>query len=131
MSGITMLSALEIFNNPADIEIIVSEEKVSGKFAIGIFRGPGHNFKPILTSQPFAETKEDAVKEVDIILRSIHEVVTKEFENKESFASHYLNPDNKELDQAKVLNLGLISRILDELRQHQEVSTFTMFETGD
>jgi hypothetical protein len=122
--GISMITALEIFTNPEDLEITISQEKEGAKFAIGIFRGPGHNFKPMLTSQPFAEKFEDAIEAVKGMLESICAVLTKDFADQKSLSSRYLNPDGQQIDQSKVLNPGLISRILDELRQHRLASTY-------
>ncbi len=82
--GISMITALEIFTNPGDLKIAIGQEKEGSKFAIGIFRGPGHNFRPMLTSQPFAEKLEDAVKAIKGILESIREDLTKDFANGKS-----------------------------------------------
>jgi hypothetical protein len=122
--GISMITALEIFTNPADLEITIGQEKEGAKFSIGIFRGPGHNFKPMLTSQPFAETQEDAIEAIEGILEPIHEAMTKDFADRKSLSSQYLNPDGLEIDQSKVLNPELITRILDELRRHRVASTY-------
>jgi len=127
--GISRISALEIFTNSSDLEITIGQEKGGGKFLIGIFRGPGHNFKPILTSGPFAEKFEDAVEAIGNTLTSIHDVVVKEFSNPSSIPSQYLNPGGHEIDQSKILNPDLISRILNELRQHKVASTYKMLAT--
>jgi len=124
--GISMITALEIFTNPGDLEIIIGQEKEEAKFTIGIFRGPGHNFKPMLTSQPFAETQEDAVEAIKGTLESIREALTKDFADRKSLPSQYLNPDGLEIDLSKVLNPELIARILEELRQHRVASTYKM-----
>lgn len=125
--GLTRITALEIFTNPHDLEIIIGQGKAGDKFAFGIFRGPGHNYTPMLTSVPFAETKEDAIKSVEEILQTVHWAITNDFENRKSFVSQYLNPEGQEIDQSKILNQDLIARILDELRQHQRANTFDMF----
>lgn len=121
---ISMITALEIFTNPADLEITIGQKEEGVEFAIGIFRGPGHNFKPMLTSQPFAKTQEDALEAIKGILESIHEAMTKDFADRKSLPSQYLNPDGLEIDQSKVLNSELITRILDELRRHGVASTY-------
>lgn len=124
--GLTMLTALEIFTNPGDLEITIGQEKGGGKFSIGFFRGPGHNFKPMLTSGPFAEKLEDAIKAIENTLQTVHEVATKELEDKNSFASQFLNPDGQSVDQSKILNKDLIARIVDELRKNRVASTYKM-----
>lgn len=122
--GISMITALEIFTNPGDLKIAIGQEEEGSKFAIGIFRGPGHNFKPMLTSQPFAEKLEDAVEAIKEILESIREDLTNDFANVKSLLSQCLNPDGLGIDQSKVLNPDLIARILEELRQHKVARTY-------
>ena len=124
--GISLLTALEIFTNPGDLEITIGQEREGAKFAIGIFRGPGHNFKPMLTSQPFAETQEDAIGAIKGTLDSIHEAMTKDFADRKSLPSQYLNPNGEEIDQSKVLNPDLIAQVLDELRRHRVANTYKM-----
>lgn len=124
--GVSMITALEIFTNPSDLEITIGQEKKGAKFSIGIYCGPGHNFKSMLTSQPFAEKLEDAVNAVDEILQFVYEVIMKQFKDSGSFASQYLNPDGNSIDQSKVLNQDLIARILEELRVHRKASTYKM-----
>lgn len=124
--GLSMITALEIFTNPGDLEITIGQEKEGAKFAIGIFRGPGHNYKPMLTSQPFTEIREDAIKAVEGVLQTVHEAITKQFKNSGSLASRFLNPDGQEIDQSKILNQDLIGRILEELRMHGKASTYEM-----
>ncbi|MEI8337712.1 MAG: hypothetical protein WCF92_01020 [bacterium] len=121
-----MITALEIFTNPNDLEIIIGQKKAGDKFEIGFFRGPGHRFKPMLTSEPFAEKLEDAVEAIKGILESICEALTKEFSDQKSLPSQYLNPEGHKINQSKVLNTDLINRILEELRQHKVASTYKM-----
>jgi hypothetical protein len=125
--GITMITALEIFTNPSDLEISIIQEKDGDrKFAICISRGPGHDFKLLLTSQPFAKTCEDAVKVVRETLEAVSQVATNELENKENFVSHVINPGGEQIDKSCVLNPVLINRIIDELRLNQITSTYKM-----
>jgi hypothetical protein len=84
----------------------------------------------MLTSQPFAETREDAIKAVEGILRTVHEAITKEFKDSRSLASQYLNPDGQEIDQSKVLSQDLIERIFKELRAYGKASTCKMLTTA-
>ena len=124
----TMLTALEIFTNPHDLEISIGQEKKGiGKYALLICRGPGHNFKLMISSTPFAEKVEDAVLVIKEILEVTVEAVTKEFKERTSVLSQYLNPDGKTIDQSKVLNADWINRILEELRTKQVASTYKMY----
>ena len=125
-----MLTALEIFTNPNDLEILIGQEKGGGKYAFAITRGPGHDFKMMISSQPFTEKLEDAIEVIKVILESIREAIARDFENIKSVPSQYLNPDGQAIDQSKILNNELIVHILDELRQHQVASTHKMLATA-
>jgi len=129
-SGISMFTAMEIFTNPHDLEITVAKEGRSGKFAFAISRGPGHRFKRMLSSRPFAETLENVVFWTKVVLEGIRQTVIKEFEDNGSLLSQHLNPDGQTIDQSKVLNPDLINRIVNELRKHQTASTYRMPATA-
>jgi len=122
--GLSVITALEIFTNPNDLEIVIGRENGDGKYLVVITRGPGHNFKLMLDSAPFAVTLEDAVESVKGILEATVEFGMKELTNKNSFVAHVSNPGCEPIDQTKVMNPGLINQILDELRQHRVASTY-------
>lgn len=124
--GLSLITALEIFTNPDDLEIKIGQEREGEKFSIGIFRGPGHNYKPMLNSGAFAKTLEEAVEAVKEILETVCKAITKDFADRKSIPSQYLNPGGLEIDQSKVLNPDLVSRILDELRKKRSASTCDM-----
>ncbi|MEK7642035.1 MAG: hypothetical protein AAB365_03545 [Patescibacteria group bacterium] len=122
---------MEIFTNPADLDITIGQAREGDKFAIGIFRGPGHRGKPLLTSQPFAVTAEEAVESIRELLEGIRQVMTKEFEDDASVFSRYLNPDHRTVDESKVLSAELIARIVEKLKQDRSASTYAMLaQTG-
>ena len=124
--GISMSTSLEVFTNPSDLEISIGQEKSGGKYAIFISRGPGHDFKILLSSQPFAESMEAAVKAVGEILESIRQAATNTLGDKENPISQILNSGGQEIDQSKALNPDLIQRILEELRKHKRAGTYEM-----
>ncbi|MCK5027097.1 MAG: hypothetical protein KAS07_01635 [Candidatus Pacebacteria bacterium] len=124
--GIKTITALEIFTNPGDLQIIIGQKEKGAKFAVAITRGPGHNFKLMLTLKPFAKTQEEAIKAIEEILQTVRKDVTREFKDLKSLSTQYLNPDNQKIDQSKVLNQDLIERILEELRVHRIANTFEM-----
>jgi len=130
--GISLITALEIFSNPNDLEISIRRErKGNGRYSIEFSRGPGHNFKLMLSSKPFTEKPEEAVEIVRETLETIQQVVAKKFADKESFLSGYFNPDGKLIDQLQVLSSDLIIQIVEELKQHQVASTYKMLATVD
>ena|SRR3989344_5545205 len=127
--GITRLTAIEIFTNPNDLRFSVVREKgrgKGGKYAIFITRGPGHNLKSLLSSQPFAETVDEAVRDIGEILEFIRQSATKDLERPDGGLAQFLNPGGQPIDQSRVLNEGLIARILVELRAHQFADTHQM-----
>ncbi len=124
MGQLSLLTALEIFTNPGDLEIKIGRDLSSGKFSLGIFRGPGHNFKAMVTWDPFAETSQVAIEAVEEILTISRREITKQFRDKKSLPSEFLNPSGKKIDQTKVLSPEVIAWILAELRQKQVASTY-------
>jgi len=129
MSGISRLTALEIFTNPNDLEIVIGQEKSSGKYAIAIMRGPGHRGKLLIDSEPTIEKFEDALEAVKTILEGIQQFMTKEFEDPKSLVSQFLKSDDQIIDNSKTLNPDLINRIMDKLRKRKIASTYKMKAT--
>lgn len=122
----TVICALNIFTNPNDLEIVIGQETGGPRFGFIISRGPGHNFRPILSGSPFAKDAEEAIEKIKELLLRAHTFCTKELSNKGSIPSQFLNPDNDELVQDKILNLGLIEKIISELRLNRVASTYKM-----
>ena len=129
MSGISRLTALEIFTNPNDLEIVIGQEKSSGKYAIAIMRGPGHRGKLLIDSEPTIEKFEDALEAVKTILEGIQQFMKKEFEDPKSLVSQFLKSDDQIIDHSKTLNPDLINRIMDKLRKRKIASTYKMKAT--
>ena len=126
MSGISRLEALEIFSNPTDLEIIITEDKKSKKYGIAFCRGPGHNFKLMLSADPYTEEFKDVINAARTILEGIYQAMTEELKNPESLIVQFLNPENNQLDESKSLNPELIDRIIKELKEHRIASTYKM-----
>lgn len=127
MTGMTRGTAIEIFTNPGDLEIVIEQIDGKGPFAIGICRGPGHRYRLLLTSKPFWETKEDAVLFVGETLQSAASISRAELEDPESSIFRIFNPDGGKIDESLILNQDLIDRILEELRRNNRASTCDMF----
>jgi hypothetical protein len=64
---ITRLTAHEIFANPRDLAIAVLPMQASSKFALLFMRGPGHNFKSMITVVDIP-SREEAVRVVHGLL---------------------------------------------------------------
>jgi len=58
---VTRLTLYEIAGNPDDVVVDHGgPDKKHGKFAGWITRGPGHNYKPLISTAPIFETAEEA-----------------------------------------------------------------------
>lgn len=124
--GMSLITAMEIFTNPYDLEVTVGRTDKDSKFSIFMSRGPGHRFKILITSEPFAKKLEDAIKGIEEILGMVVQVMEKEFENRESIPSQYLNPDNQRIDRSKILTPELIEQITESLHKNKFARTYEM-----
>ena len=111
---ITRLTALEIFSNPRDIQITIGQEE--GKYGLGIFRGPGHDFKPLVsTTDCPLESFEEAVT----IIREALEAVCKA--SRESLGKTVDEPIlglvDGEVVETPVMDKKLIQWIIGELEK--------------
>lgn len=107
----TFPSVLEIYSNPADLQIFVGEDAETKEWGFAITRGPGHNFKPILSSQPFAKTLAEVVDGVRTLLQNVCIMV-----EKETFPG----------DPSTCLTPELINRIGEDLLRNKVANTFEM-----
>lgn len=121
---ISVITAFEIYTNPFDLKLLIVKEIDGAKYSIFVLRGPGHNFKPLLTTQPFTEELEFAVEVVKETLESINKAVTERFADRNIFPSLVLNPDGLEIDMSMVLNPDLISRIVADLQRNGAAHTY-------
>lgn len=126
MSGIRVLTALEIYTNPDDLEIVIVKDAQSEKFALGVSRGPGHNFKPLLSSKPFAKDIDSAIDAVRRTLEAIQEFATTALGEETDVATRYLILHKEEDKQQQTLDAARINRILEQLRAHEKASTYAM-----
>lgn len=127
--SISLITAIEIYSNPYDLEFLVGKEKGGTKFAIAITRGPGHNYKLLLTTEPYTENQAEVIGRIREILERVRSVAENELNNPESIAASFLNPDGEEINQANVLNADLIERIIAKLEQDRVASTCEMVAT--
>lgn len=129
MSGISATTALEINNHPGDIQVSIYKVKEGDwKYGIIVCRGPGHSYKLLISTSPFADTVEQAVEEVKNLLTGIHSWATKELSDIGNPITQILNPSGC-VDVSQTLNPDLINKILNGLRQHQVADTHHMITT--
>ncbi len=129
MAAFRLITALEIYSNPHDLEFSIFLGP-DGKYGLLITRGPGHNFKRMISSTPFADTPEKAIEIVENILKISRKAIISEFEDSGSFLVRTFHPDLQTVDESKVLSEKLIEQILGDLRQHQVASTYKMNVTA-
>ena len=105
----TLKTALEIFSNPNDLSFTVGRNNEYEKFTILIMRGPGHNFKLLLTSEPQFESIEDAVGVIKEVLNSV-------CESSRKFTGNH--------NEVNTLNEEMIERILTSLKKTKHANTY-------
>ena len=126
MEGISRGMCLEIFTNPHDLEIVVSKAKNFDKWVFVLTRGPRDRHKVLLEGGFFRQSN-DAVDTIKKILEGILEFTTKELKDPKSLLTELINSDHEAvMDPSKILTLDLITRIVEELQQHQTASTYKM-----
>jgi len=122
---VTLLTAFEIYTNPDDLFISIggpSGEK--NKFSVIISRGPGHNYKPLLTAPEAFKDKKEAMQSTENILRFVIEICGKELQKSGSPAAEILNPENRPIEEAYALNKEHIKEILKNLESSDKAETF-------
>jgi hypothetical protein len=102
--NLSRMTALEIYSNPADIEFLIAQSE--GKHAIMVTRGPGHRFKPLLSTEAVFESRATAVT----IIRSVLDVALKE--GKSAFD-----------DALEMLDQETIDHIIQDLQEQGSCST--------
>ena len=82
MNGVSRLVAYEIVGNPEDIVITFGgPDKKTRKFAGWITRGEGHNFKPLLSTEPIYDTPEQAKQAMEKMVQKFKEFVEEDLKD--------------------------------------------------
>jgi hypothetical protein len=123
MSGISRITALEIFTQPDDLEFRVDQD--GDKWAFAITRGSGHNFKLLITAQPVCESSKEAVQAIADLLESICSGMTAELSTPSTMAAQFVNPNDRPLDDANMLSGEIRERIVSDLTAIGVASTYT------
>ena len=125
--GVPLGTALQIFSNPTDLLVTIFQHKETKQYGVGIFRGPGHRYMPLLTQDQFPyKSYDEAVVCAKETLEAIRDGAKKEFENKDSLTASIFNPDGEKVDESKVLNDNVISWIIEQLKKKKEADTSEM-----
>ena len=123
MNGITVQTALEIYTQPKDLYICVGKPQEEKKFAFTISRGPGHNYKQLVSSSASFETVESAIKEVKSLLKDCCQAAKKIISDPNNVLTIIFNPDNRPVLEDRILNDAFLEQIMLELEKNNEVDT--------
>lgn len=121
--GVSLASALEIFSQPDDLHFQAAQ--IGEKWAFAISRGPGHNYKLLLSTEPVFDTIEATVRMVGKVLGNICTAVTSELNDPSSFAAQMLNGEGIPLDDAHALSGAYRERIIRDLLENHVADTST------
>jgi hypothetical protein len=121
VGNVSMGTALEIFNHPRDLYFSVSEHE--GKYAFVISRGPGHNFKLLISADPVFEGREAVILCVQEILTGIRTHLEKELLDPSTIAAQFCNPSRLPRHMFQGLTAEYIDRIISDLQTQGSVST--------
>ena len=121
---ISLIVVLEIFSNPHDLSISIAQDKDSKKWALLFCRGPGHGFKPLFESKFSFENSESVIGYIKEILDTIQKSVREDFEKREGLVFQILNPLSEKLDESRILNDEVITRIIKDLKEKNFAATF-------
>jgi hypothetical protein len=122
--GMSLITALEIFSNAYDLEIVIAKEAEGKQYTICISRGPGHNFKSMLSSAPFSEDLEKVIGAIKNTLEAAYAAANAEFAKPDGLLGSILDVDHK-----NILTPTLIAWICQELRTKQIASTYKIQST--
>lgn len=121
----TRLIAYEIFGNPADLHIVIGQERAGGKYAILFCRGPGHKFKLMLESEPYFDKAEDAVPFIKETLELVCDICAKDAVDPKSPLATMFPNMNRGADENGMLNANWIAWIVSELTEKNSADTYT------
>jgi len=120
---INAVDTLQIFTNPDDLTISIQQYSRSGKFYVCICRGPREGFKPIVTSEPFADDTAVAIQKAGEILEMVRSNGIDHLKRSPEAAPKCFKPGGQDIDESKVLNTNLIKEIIKRLQQCQRAYT--------
>lgn len=113
--SVTLLTAIEMVHNRTDLMFIAGEhKKEKGRFAFAITRGPGHRYKPLLSSNFDFDSRDSAVDTVEEILTAVVASVEKRLGT----------------DRDGALTAEDCRAIIEDLRRTGSVETRNLFATA-
>lgn len=126
--GLNLLIALEVANQYRDLCISVFKDDSSDKHGFLISRGPGHNFKPLLSTNACFENKQSVIEATGNLLEAIVRITKNEIgENSQDIPAAIINPGNQPLEKLDILNQERIEQIIKALKVENVANTWEMF----
>jgi len=113
--------ALEVFTNPNDIIIYISEK--DGRYLYVISRGLGGNYKVLLSSEWDFGTSAGVIQVVEGILKRFCQIATEVLADQDNPLYRTFNPENKSVTEMDVFSNYLIEKIILALKNFSEVNT--------
>lgn len=102
---------LEMYENPNDLAVVITEDSVTGKLGFYVSRGPELGYKVLLTYLPFADTLAEVIKVVKQLFDRV-------------LAAGSQEQDEDATGDTKISSTKLIEEILNKLQMNREVRTF-------
>lgn len=121
--GLSLSTAMEICNHPHDLCVAVGGPGSNGKYSVEIGRGPGHNYKLLLSAYDCFETREKVVESIKDILTTCVEAGSKEMQNPDSLVAQICNPQGLKPEEADILSQARIDKIIELLGTQDQVDT--------
>lgn len=125
--SISLTTALEIYSNPSDLFLSFSKPTLENKFGVVITRGPGHDFKPLISSNFYLTSDDQGILDMQRLLEACRNGSITALTTKTNPIGQILNPDNLPADKLCGMSEEQIQRILSELREHRQASTYVLF----
>jgi len=114
------------FIRPDSIIITVEQERVSGKYFFEIFLLSKLYIGSFAKTEPCFDKFDDAVKEIAKILNLINRNGTEKLLNNKDSALELFSSESGTINNSKVLNIGLIKKIVNKLRMNHFEKKFAL-----
>ncbi len=121
-NGLSVPTAIEIFKNPHDLDISISQSECRYGFLIS--RGPEGNFQLLRKSLNFAESAEEAIGVVEQLLGHISKYETSFLPDYNDFLYAILASETNPPEYGPVLTSTLVERIVEDLHRECVARTY-------
>lgn len=120
--GVSRMTILEIFTNPCDLVVAIGQK--DGKFSVFVSRGPGHNYKLMLSAEGIFESRQAAVDSIRQVLEFAAEKGKETLEDRTNPIAQIVNPGGRPVGEMNVLTQSAIDTLIATLATEDEARTF-------